>query len=257
MICMGWLTGTGAMGVLSRARRAGGRLACGATLLALLPAAPPAEAQAGKGGTSPGAGGIYSCTDARGRRLTSDRPIVECLDREQRVMNKDGSTRATLPPAMTANERAAVEEAQRQKQLEEAARKDIIRHDRNLMARFRDEAAHQKAREAALDNLRSALKQSERRLAELEHERQPLATEAEFYKDKPLPPKLRSRLEHIEVAAEAQRTLVVNQQAEVVRINTIYDDELARLRKLWAGAQPGTVGPVPATNTATAAAKKL
>jgi hypothetical protein len=255
MICMGWLTGTGAMGVLSHARRAGGRLACGAALLALLPA-PPAEAQAGKGSGGPGAGGIYSCTDARGRRLTSDRPIIECLDREQRVMNKDGSTRATLPPAMTANERAAVEEAQRQKQLEEAARKDIIRHDRNLMARFRDEATHQKAREAALDNLRGALRQSERRLAELEQERQPLATEAEFYKDKPLPAKLRSRLEHIEVAAEAQRTLVVNQQAEVVRINTIYDDELARLRKLWAGAQPGTVGPVPATNTATAAAKK-
>ena len=26
---------------------------------------------------------IYSCIDAKGRRLTSDRPIMECLDREQ------------------------------------------------------------------------------------------------------------------------------------------------------------------------------
>src|SRR5262245_40417955 len=130
------------------ARRAGRRqaprpgpavlgLAWATTLLVALACWPvPVPAQTSS------AGGIYSCTDSRGRRLTSDRPIIECLDREQRVMNKDGSTRATLPPSMTANERAAVEEAQRQKQLAEATLKDTIRHDRNLMARYRDEAAH-------------------------------------------------------------------------------------------------------------------
>jgi hypothetical protein len=240
---MGCSTGTWRKRFLAQ----GACVAAGLLLLAGWPAVAPAQPS--------GAGGIYSCTDARGRRLTSDRPIIECLDREQRVMNKDGSTRATLPPSMTANERAAVEEAQRQKQLAEAALKDTIRHDRNLMARYRDEASHQKAREAALVNVRGALRQSEKRLAELELERRPLATEAEFYKDKPLPAKLKSQLEYIEVAAEAQRTLVINQQAEVVRINGIYDDELDRLRKLWGGAQPGTVGPVPATTT-TAAAKK-
>ena len=213
---------------------------------------PAALAQA----TGAAGNGIYSCTDARGRRLTSDRPIIECLDREQRVMNNDGSTRATLPPSMTANERAAVEEAQRQKQAEESARKDTIRHDRNLMARFPNEAAHNKAREAALDSLRDALKVSEKRLADLEQERRPLLVEAEFYKTKAMPPKLKSKLEYIEVAADAQRTLVVNQQAELVRINDLYDDELARLRKLWDGALPGTVGPVPAAVTGARASKK-
>ena len=99
------------------------------------------------------------------------------------------------------------------------------------------------------DNLRDALKLSEKRLAELEQERRPLLVEAEFYKNKPMPPKLKSKLEYIEVAADAQRTLVVNQQAELVRINGLYDEELARLRKLWDGALPGTVGPVPAAVT--------
>ena len=160
---MEWLAGT-------VGRRVPHRPLCfaWATLGLLLGLAPVAAALAQATG---GAGnGIYSCTDARGRRLTSDRPIIECLDREQRVMNNDGSTRATLPPSMTANERAAVEEAQRQKQAEETARKDTIRHDRNLMARFPNEAAHNKAREAALDNLRDALKLSEKRLAELEQD---------------------------------------------------------------------------------------
>lgn len=226
-----------------RRRAAVAVLAAGAGLLGAL-APLPGAAQSSQ--TS--AGGIYSCVDARGRRLTSDRPIIECLDREQRVLNKDGSTRATLPPSLTAEERAAAEEAARRKALEQAALKDAQRHDRNLMNRFPNEAAHQRAREAALDTVRDAIKESERRLGELERNRKPLLDEAEFYKGKDLPPKLRSQLEYVQVATEAQRAVVLNQQAEVGRINALFDEELKRLRKLWGGAQPGTVGPVPAAS---------
>ena len=47
---------------------------------------------------------------------------------------------------------------------------------------------------------------------------------------------------------------VQNQQIEVVRINALYDTELARLKKLWAGASPGSLGPVPTAAPAPAAA---
>ena len=53
--------------------------------------------------------GIYTCVDTRGRRLTSDRPIIECLDREQRVMNKDGSTRTVLPPSIASHRLAIID----------------------------------------------------------------------------------------------------------------------------------------------------
>lgn len=36
-------------------------------------------------------GGIYACTDASGRRITADRPIASCVDREQRVLGNTGS----------------------------------------------------------------------------------------------------------------------------------------------------------------------
>ena len=189
---------------------------------------------------------IYSCTDSKGRKLTSDRPLIECLDREQRVLNKDGSMKSVLPPSMTAEERAVLEEAQRRKQLEEEQRKEVIRHDRNLLNRYPNQLAHEKARAAALDNLRAAIKLSEKRLQQLETDRKPLLDEAEFYKGKDMPSRLRAQFDYIQVSTEAQRTLLQNQQAEVGRINARYDDELARLQKLWRGAQPGTVGPVPA-----------
>ena len=40
-------------------------------------------------------------------------------------------------------------------------------------------------------------------------------------------------------------SLIANQQAEMGRINALYDAELARLRKLWSGASPGSMGALP------------
>ncbi|MFN3296332.1 DUF4124 domain-containing protein [Caldimonas sp.] len=185
--------------------------------------------------------GIYTCTDAKGRKLTSDRPILECLDREQRVLNKDGSTRTVLPPSLTADERAALEARERKANLERMAQQDAIRRDRLLLARYPNEAEHRKAREAALEDVYASIRNSERRIAELEAERKPLLDETEFYKGKALPTKLKQSLEFVDVAVEAHKTLITNQQAELQRINYLFDQELDRLRRLWAGATPGSI----------------
>lgn len=193
----------------------------------------------------PEMGAIFTCTTAAGKRITADRPIAECLDREQQVLNKDGSLRMVMPPSLTSDERAALEEAERRKQQEQASRLEAIRRDRNLIARFPNEEAHGRAREAALEPVRSAIKASELRLADLAQERKPLAAEAEFYVNKPLPPKLKTRIEAVDVGIEAQRSLVGTQQVEVQRINANFDAELARLKRLWGGADPGSQGPLP------------
>jgi hypothetical protein len=204
----------------------------------LLPAL--AAAQGGKS--------IYTCVDPSGKRRTSDRPIPECNDREQRELNSDGSLRRVLPPTMTQDERAAAEARDQQAALAAANRREAIRRDRNLLMRFPNKAAHDKARNAALEDVRKALQASEARLELLQKERKPLQDETEFYVGKPLPVKLKQQIEGNDAATEAQRSLVLNQQAELVRITDLYDAELERLRKLWSGAQPGSLGalPVPA-----------
>lgn len=185
---------------------------------------------------------IYSCIDPSGKKLTSDRPIPECNAREQRVLNRDGSVKAVMPPSMTADERAAAEASEREAALERASRVEALRRDRNLLQRYPNEAAHHKARELALDDVRKSLKRSEQRLELLAKERKPLQDETEFYVGKTLPPKLKQQIDANEASAEAQRTLMANQQAELVRINALYDAELERLRRLWGGAQPGSLG---------------
>lgn len=195
---------------------------------------------------------IYSCVDANGKKLTSDRPIAECANRDQKLLNADGSVKKVVPPNPTADERAEAEVAERRAAAERAAQQDAIRRDRNLMMRFPNEAAHRKAREAALDDVRKSMRNSEARLQLLAAERKPLLDESEFYVDKPMPAKLKQALDANDAAVEAQRTLIQNQQAEIVRINALYDAELERLKRLWAGAQPGTMGTLVPTQAASA-----
>lgn len=185
---------------------------------------------------------IYSCVDASGKRHTSDRPIVECNAREQRELNTDGSVKRVVRPTMTADEAADYEERERAAVVERAAKQDAIRRDRNLLLRFPNEAAHRKARELALDDMRTALRRSETRIELLKKERKPLLDEAEFYVGRTMPGFLRAQLDANETSLDATRALQQNQQQEIVRINQLYDAELERLKKLWAGAQPGSMG---------------
>ncbi|MBC7994212.1 MAG: DUF4124 domain-containing protein [Rhizobacter sp.] len=192
---------------------------------------------------------IYSCVDANGRRLTSDRPIAECLAREQRLLNADGSVRRVVPPTMTVDEMAEAEAKKRQAEADRVAQQDAVRRDRNLLGRFPNQAAHDKAREAALDDVRKGVKFSEERLADLQRERKPLFDEAEFYKGKKMPAKLKQQLDANDAAAAAQRSLVQNQKDEITRINGLYDVELGRLKKLWSGTPIGSMGVLPAASS--------
>lgn len=207
-------------------------------------AAFPLSTAAQAGGRTGSSSGIYSCVDDSGRRLTSDRPIVDCIGREQRVLNSDGSVRKVLPPTMTAEERTRFEEDERRRAAERRTQRDVTRRDQNLIQRYPSEPRHQKARATALDDVRAAVRNTEARLLALAEERKPLSSEQEFYVNRPLPPQLKAALDANDASTEAQRALMMFQQAEIERINATFDLELQRLRKLWAGARPGTLGPL-------------
>jgi len=193
---------------------------------------------------APSTGTIFSCVDDKGRRLTSDRPIAECVAREQRVLNKDGSLRSVLAPSLTADERAATEARERENAALRAAKLEAVRRDRNLMQRYPTAQAHLRAREAALEPVRKGIQTSEKRLAALAKERKPLDDETEFYIGRQMPGKLRQQIDANEASADALRSLLTNQQLELARVNSLYDTELERLKALWAGAAPGSLGPL-------------
>ena len=210
-----------------------------AALVSAVPALQPALA------ADPAGPRIFQCVLADGRKVTSDKPIAECMTagKPQRELNKDGSEKAIVEAPPTEDEKAERERLKRQREAERTAYEIEVRRDRDLLKRFPNEPAHAKAREKALDDVASSVRNSEARIKLLLEERKPLQNEAEFYVGKSLPAKVKLGLDANDAALEAQRSLVQNQQTEVVRINALYDAELARLKKLWGGAMPGSLGP--------------
>ncbi|WP_374675797.1 DUF4124 domain-containing protein [Ideonella sp.] len=223
-----------------------------AGILAVVLAGPAAATPAPprpKPGEAPAASTIYTCTDSQGRRLSSDRPIPECMAKDQQLLNRDGSVRAVVPPAMSPEEAAKKEAARRAVEQARAAREAEARRDRALLARYPDAATHDAARARAQEPVTRQIETAQRRLKELEREGEQLQQEREALGARPVSQALRHRLAANEGAIEAQLTILRGQEAERDRLNRQFDLEMTRLRALWAGAAPGAMGPLtgPAT----------
>ncbi|MDP2417229.1 MAG: DUF4124 domain-containing protein [Hydrogenophaga sp.] len=185
--------------------------------------------------------GIYTCIDSNGRRITSDRPIPECLDREQRQLSGSGLVRRVLPPSYTAEERAQLD-AQRRREEEQRARlAEEKRRDRALMIRYPTQASHDKERTEALDQIDEVVNAVNKRERALEQQRKEIDTEMEFYQRDPdqAPSWLRRKLEDNQQQVLVQKRFLEEQALEKKRINARFDEELVKLRQLWAGVAAG------------------
>jgi hypothetical protein len=200
----------------------------------------------------------FTCV-VNGKKIVSDRLIPECNEVDQRELNSDGSLRAIIKPSMTPDEREAAERKALEEKIRVAAFNDAVRRDRNLMQRYPDEASHDKAREKALDEFRVSEKNSSTRISGLLDEKKKLDEEKQFYINdkvkKPLPASLKQKIDANDAALEAQRSIALNAQNELGRINRNFDLERDRLRKLWGGARAGSLGPLPDTRAPVAPAE--
>lgn len=185
--------------------------------------------------------GIYTCIDGQGRRLTADRPIAECADREQSELFPSGTVKRRIGPTLTAEEHAAEEEKARRLQEERSAQAEEKRRERALLTRYPNRATHDRERTMALTQIDGLIGVASKRGAELEQARKRLDTELEFFAGDPsrAPAALRRQIEENRHDTEAQKRFIANQEAEKQRIGQRFDEELARLKVLW--AQRGTV----------------
>jgi hypothetical protein len=162
------------------------------------------------------------------------------MDREQKVLNPNGTLKQKLTPPLSAAEREQ-QEAKDKKQAEERQRaEDARRQDRALLLHYPNRAAHDKERSIALEQIADASRAAVSRLKDLAVQRKKLDDEMEFYKKDPgkAPQYLRRQLEESKQNAAAQEHILSQQTEETRRLNQRFDAELVHLRQLWpAGAQ--------------------
>ncbi len=201
----------------------------------------------------PAGGSVYTCVDRQGRRLTADRPIPECSDREQRVLDQTGAERRRVGPTLTENERAEAE-AQRQREAAERARvAEERRRERVLAARYPTRSAHDAERAAVLAQVDDVTAVAQKRVDELLRDRKQLQAELASYGSEPAkaPMALRRQLAEQDEALATQKRFVASQEAEKRRLNQRFDAELAVLQPIWAAkpqaasASAETAAPLP------------
>ena len=189
---------------------------------------------------TPSDSGVYTCVDAKGRKLTSDRPIPECVDREQKVLNPSGTVKAKVGPSLTPQERANQEAKERQEADARAILAEEKRRERALLNRYPGREVHDKERQEAVAQVSAVTLAASKRIEELLQDKRKLDDEMEFYKKDPsrAPQSLRRQIEDVNQSVAVQKRFISEQENEVRRINARFDEELVRLKMLWAAQAP-------------------
>jgi hypothetical protein len=190
---------------------------------------------------------IYTCVDGKGRKITADRPIAECMDRTQQELNRSGTVKREVGPSLTAQERAAQEEKEKAAAEARAREAEDKRRDRALLLRYPSRAVHDQERVIALAQVDEVIKASNKRTAELAEQRKAIQAEFEFYAKDPgkAPPGLKRKVEENEASSAVQRKFVQDQEQEKKRVNQRFDEELAKLKQLWALREGSIPPPAP------------
>ena len=180
--------------------------------------------------------GIYTCTDAKGRKITSDRPIAECNDRTQNEITPSGTVRRVIGPTLTAQERAALEDKEKAAAEARVAAGEEKRRDRALLLRYPNRPAHDAERTLALAQVDEGSKVAGKKMFELAEQRKQINVELEFYKKDlgKTPPPLKRRVEENDSNVAIQKRFIADQDIERRRLNRRFDEELVKLKQLWA-----------------------
>ena len=180
--------------------------------------------------------GIYTCVDAKGRKITADRPILDCIDRDQQELSRHGTVIRKVSPTLTSKERAVQEEKDKLVAVENARQQDEKRRERALLLRYPNRKAHDRERDIALAVVDDIIASSQKRTQALGQERAAINLEMEFYLKDPgkAPFALRGRLEGNISNQQVQQQFVISQGVEKIRLNRRFDEELVTLQQLWA-----------------------
>lgn len=187
-----------------------------------------------QGAVAQQSGRIYTCKDASGKTITSDRPLPECQGREGRVLSGQGTTLKVIEAPLTAEQEAARAAEEEKKKEEALKRAEQARRDKALLNTYQNIDDLESKRQRALLQVEREMKDAERRVSFLEKQEQEYKQEGEFYKKRQMPIELKRKLDENEGALRAERLLLASKKEEISQVNIKFDDDKKRYLSLTA-----------------------
>ena len=180
----------------------------------------------------PAANRIYTCKDANGKTLTSDRPLPECQGREGRVLSTQGTTVKKIDAPLTAEQQAARDAEEEKKKEEAIKRAEQGRRDKALLNTYANIDDLESKRQRALLQVEREMKDADRRVSFLLKQEQEYKQEEEFFKKKTMPVELKRKLDENEGALRAEKLLLTSKKDEITQVNLKFDEDKKRYLEL-------------------------
>lgn len=185
------------------------------------------------------AGNNMICCQVDGRKVCGDSMPAQCIGKAYSLVNDRGIVirHVDAPKSEEQKEQdAIVAKKKRDAELaEKLADKEQQRRDRALLDTYGSEKDIDVLRARAEQDVTSAIKQAEARVAESQKRKKKLEAEAEFYKNKPLPDEVRKGIKESEFEIKAQQELIDVKQKDLLAVRAKYDAEKRRYRELTGG----------------------
>lgn len=177
-------------------------------------------------------GSIYTCKDANGRTITSDRPIQACSNLPMRELRSDGALRREIAPPLTRAQRKMLAERRaRERAAELLARQERTR-DRALLEAFPTMAALEQSRERQIAEIQVQIDRTYSRMVELHKELQAAQAAARAYPPGKAPGTVKQKVAQIAGAILTEDSLVKSHIEEQEQIRQRYASDADRLRVL-------------------------
>ena len=182
---------------------------------------------------------VYTCTTAAGRKITADRPIPECMDREQRELQTSTGRVNIVKPKQTEAERWAEREAQKKLERDKESALQQQRRDQQLLARYPDEAALEEKRSYLLAEVKKRWGPTLDEQAQINVRRKEIvaAGEARRKAGKVADFGVTKEAAQLERRSLQLQPMMDKYAAEIERSNREFDQDLERLRYLRGQAQ--------------------
>jgi hypothetical protein len=202
-------------------------------LLAALPLALPAWASADR---------LYCCQDSKsGRRICADSALPPaCRGQAYRIFDRGGNPIADVAAPLSAEQRSAAAEAEKRKQIEEAARQEQQRVDQALLATYASLDDIDLVQRKSEQELQAAIRNAHNRIVELQKRLQTLSTEAEFYQRKAMPADLESELRTLKYEIKLQQELIEGKRKDLNEAQAKFDTDRRRYAELTGRNQPAS-----------------
>jgi len=186
----------------------------------------------GLGGSAFAAGTLFCCNDPNGKQVCSDILPQECLGRAYREIGESGRTVRTVEAPLTAEQKAQRAAAETQRKAEEAALREQQRKNQALLNTYSSEKDIELMRARAIEDVQKSIKVAQTNIAEIRVRRKIFENEAEFYKNRALPPDVQKGLRDADFEITAQERLIESKTKDLEAIKIKYDEDRRRYRDI-------------------------